>query len=330
MGRAACPAAVPVAPTGRQFELRRDGARAVVTEVGATLRALELAGRPVVDGFGPDELPGGGHGQVLIPFPNRLGGGRYRFEGVGEQQLPIDEPETGNAIHGLVRWANWLPLRHTPSRLVMGLVLHARAGYPFVLSLRVAYTLLPDGLRVRQTATNVGAAPAPYGAGFHPYLTVGSARVDGDVLRVPAATYMRLDQRSLPTGTAPVDGTPFDFREPRPIGATVLDTGYTDLLRDPDGFARVQLTPPAGRPRLTLFLDRAFGFLQVYTGDTLGDPSARRRALAVEPCTCATDAFNNGMGLQVLRPGETTTGVWGVSLAAGTGHRPRRPESAER
>lgn len=317
MERGACSRPLPVVrPTGRQFELRRGGARAVVTEVGATLRALELAGRPVLDGFGAGELPEGGQGQVLIPFPNRLRDGRYRFDGVGEQQLPIEEPATGNAIHGLVRWANWQPLRHTPTRLVMGLVLHARQGWPFVLSLRLAYTLFEDGLRVRQTATNVGAVAAPYGAGFHPYLTVGSAQVDEDLLRVPAATYVRVDERSLPTGTAPVDGTPFDFRAPRPIGATVLDTGYTDLLRDPDGLARVQLAAPGGRPCLTLFLDRAFGFLQVYTGDTLGEEPARRRGLAVEPCTCATDAFNNGMGLRVLQPGETTTGTWGLTLSA--------------
>ncbi len=305
-----------VPPTGRQFELRRGSARAVVTEVGATLRALEIAGQPYLDGFGPDQLPDGSQGQVLIPFPNRVGGGRYQFEGVGEQQLPVEEAATGNAIHGLVRWANWQPLSQRASRLVMGLMLHARKGYPFVLSLRIAYTLLPDGLRVRQTARNAGVAAAPYGAGFHPYLTVGSACVDDDVLRIPAASWLPVDERSLPTGTAPVDGTRFDFREPRPVGAAVLDTGYTDLLRDRDGFARVSLAVPGGRPRLTVFLDGAFGFLQVYTGDTLGDPAARRRGLAVEPCTCATDAFNNGMGLRVLRPGETTTGVWGVSVAS--------------
>jgi galactose mutarotase-like enzyme len=305
-----------VPPTGRQFELRCGSALAVVTEVGATLRALEIGGQPFVDGFGADELPDGSQGQVLMPFPNRVGGGRYRFGDAGDQQLPIEEPETGNAIHGLVRWANWQPLSHTGDRLVMGLVLHARNGYPFVLSLQVAYTLLPDGLRVRHTAQNAGAAAAPYGAGFHPYLTLGSARVDGDLLRVPAASWLPVDPRSLPTGTASVDGTPFDFREPRPIGAVVLDTGYTDLLRDPDGLARVTLAASSGQARLTVFLDGAFGFLQVYTGDTLGDPAARRRSLAVEPCTCATDAFNNGMGLRVLQPGETTTGVWGISVAA--------------
>src|SRR6266700_2874421 len=239
-----------VPPTGRQFELRRGAARAVVTEVGATLRCLEVAGQASLDGFGPGELPGGGNGQVLIPFPNRIGGGRYRFGdqfGVDDQQLPVEEPATGNAMHGLVRWANWQPLSHTGSRLVMGLTLHARKGYPFVLSLRIAYTLLPDGLRVRQTARNLGAAAAPYGAGFHPYLSVGSASIDDDVLRVPAGSFLPVDERLLRIGTA------------------VLDTGYTDLLRDRDGFARVELAAPdpgpAGRSRLTMFLDGAFGFL---------------------------------------------------------------------
>jgi aldose 1-epimerase len=154
-------------PTGQQLELRRGGVRAVVTEVGATLRALEVDGLSVLQGFPADGMPDASRGQVLIPFPNRVDRGRYAFHG-RSLELPLDEPQRTNAMHGLVRWLNWAPLSRTPSRLVMGLVLHARDGYPFVLSLRIAYTLTTSGLRVRQSARNLGASPAPYGAGFHP------------------------------------------------------------------------------------------------------------------------------------------------------------------
>src|SRR6266496_4081392 len=156
------------------------------------------------------------------------------------------------SVHGLVRWLNWAPLGRTASRLVMGLVLHARAGYPFVLSLRVAYTLTPTGLRVRQTVRNLGAAPAPYGAGFHPYLTVGTPRIDQAVLKLPARTYLLVNTRLIPTGRASVAATPLDFREPRPIGGTVIDTGFTDLERGPDGLARVELAAPDGGPKVAV------------------------------------------------------------------------------
>jgi aldose 1-epimerase len=302
-----------VLPTGEQFELRRGTVRAVVTEVGATLRELEVGGLAVLDGFPEDGMAEAGRGQVLIPFPNRIQDGRYRFRGMS-YDLPLDEPDLGNAIHGLVRWANWTPLRRRPSRLVMGLVLHARHGYPFVLSLRVAFTLTPAGLRVRQTARNLGAAAAPYGAGFHPYLTVGAPLVDDCSLTLPASSYLLADDRMIPTGKASVTGTELDFRQPSAIGDVELDTGFTDLERGPDGTARVELAAPGGRPSLAVLLDRGYPYLQVFTGDGLPEPR-RRRALAIEPYTCAPNAFNNGLGLRVLEPGACCSTAWEVVVA---------------
>jgi aldose 1-epimerase len=299
--------------TGRQLELRRGGVSAVVTEVGATLRALEVGGLSILQGFPADGMPEASRGQVLIPFPNRVDRGRYVFHG-RSLELPLDEPDRTNAMHGLVRWLNWAPLSSTPSRLVMGLVLHARDGYPFVLSLRVAYTLTPSGLRVRQSARNLGAVPAPYGAGFHPYLTVGTPRIDECLLRLPARTSFLVNARMIPTGRAGVAGTPLDFREPRAIGGTVMDTGFTDLERDADGLARVELAAPSGRPRLSVLLDRGYPFLQVFTGDGLPN-EVRRRAIAIEPYTCAANAFNNGLGLRVLAPGECFSSVWEIAAA---------------
>ncbi len=303
-----------VPPTGCQLELRRGGVRAVVTEVGATLRVLEVDGLQVLDGFPRDRLPDATRGQVLIPFPNRVDHGRYVFHGTAHQ-LPLDETDRGNAVHGLVRWLNWAPLSHGPTRLVMGLVLHAREGYPFVLSLRVAYTLTPYGLRVRQSVRNLGASPAPYGAGFHPYLSVGTHRIDDAALRLPAATYFLANPRLIPTGRAAVAGTPFDFRLARPIGVTVMDTGFTDLVRDRDGLARVELSAPDGGPRLSVLLDGAYQFLQMYTGDSLPELATRRRALAIEPYTCAPNALNNGLGLRVLAPGGTFSSVFEVAVS---------------
>jgi aldose 1-epimerase len=307
------PGADEALPTGRQFELRRGAARAVITEVGATLRVLRVGSLEVLRGFPADGMPQASRGQVLIPFPNRVDQGRYAFHG-RSLELALDEPERTNAMHGLVRWLNWAPLSHTPSRLVMGLVLHARDGYPFVLSLRVAYTLTRAGLRVRQSARNLGADPAPYGAGFHPYLSVGTPSVDECVLTLPARTYFLVNARLIPTGRAAVANTPLDFREPRAIGDTMMDTSFTDLLRDPDGVARVELAAPGGSPRVALLMDRAYQVVQVFTGDGLPGLE-RRRALAVEPYTCAPNAFNNGIGLQVLAPGRCFSSVWELAAA---------------
>jgi aldose 1-epimerase len=51
----------------------------------------------------------------------------------------------------------------------------------------------------------------------------------------------------------------------------------------------------------------------VLSGDTLA-PDRRRRGLAIEPMTCAPDAFNSGEGLIVLAPGESLIERWGISV----------------
>jgi aldose 1-epimerase len=51
----------------------------------------------------------------------------------------------------------------------------------------------------------------------------------------------------------------------------------------------------------------------VYSGDTLAEADRRRRGLAIEPMTCAPDAFNSGAGLVVLQPGDEHSSTWGIA-----------------
>jgi aldose 1-epimerase len=189
-------------------------------------------------------------------------------------------------------------------------VLHPQPGYPFSLALEVEYALAEDGLSVRTTATNVGVDACPYGAGVHPYLTVGTPSVDAAILTSPGSTVVRSDDRGLPVGTDPVDGTPFDFRRPRPIGATTLDHAFTDLERGEDGLARVELRHPDGSG-VALWVDEGYRYLMLFTGDPL--PDVRRRSVAVEPMTCPPNAFRTGESLVRLEPGETHTARWGLT-----------------
>ena len=300
-----------VLPSGEQFELTHGRQRAVVTEVGGGLRSYTSDGADILDGYGAGEMCRGGRGQVLVPWPNRLGGGRYRFGG-SDLQLPINEPERHNAIHGLVRWTAWQAGEQEEARLVMRHLLHPQPGYPFTLDLAVEYQLSPGGLTVTTTATNRGSSPLPFGAGFHPYLTVGTAAVDESFLALPARTGLETDAGGIPTGTElAVEGSPYDFRHRRQVGASRLDTCFTGLEPDGDGVARVALSTGDGSRRVTLWADGSFTYLMVFTGDTL-EPDRRRRSIAVEPMTCAPDAFRNGRGLRVLEPDESVVLRWGL------------------
>ena len=297
-------------PTGEQFEIAHGDQGAVVTEVGATLRSFSVAGLELLDTFGMDEMSDACRGQVLLPFPNRIDGGLYEFEGE-ERQLPLTEPATNNAIHGLTRWLDWTPLRRTASSVTLGRRLYPQDGYPFLLDLHLEYALSDLGLTVTTTAVNTGNTALPFGAGYHPYFTVGTPTIDAATLRLPARTTLETNERLIPTGRKGVEGTDFDFREGPEIGTTQLDTCFTDLVPDADGFTRVYLTHPDGNPRITVGMDPSHGFIQVFTGDILAERD-RRRSIAIEPMTCAPNAFNSGDGLRILAPGESFTSVWGM------------------
>lgn len=91
----------------------------------------------------------------------------------------MTEPSKGGAIHGLTRWANWDLVKHTEIKASFRYVLHACSGWNGVLDCRLDYTLKNSGLTVRTTAINFGSAPCPYGTGAHPYLSAGTATING-------------------------------------------------------------------------------------------------------------------------------------------------------
>jgi aldose 1-epimerase len=216
--------------------------------------------------------------------------------------VPINEPENGNAIHGLVRGQDWSVATQSDERVTVQYRLDPQPGYPFSLALAIDYSLSPDGLRVATTARNHGAEAAPFGSGMHPYL---AGPVDDIVLRAPGRTVIHTDGRGLPTAREPVAGTEYDFTRARAIGTTELDHCFTDLERDADGLARVRFGD------VTIWLDESYGYVQLFTGDPL--PDVARRSLAVEPMTCPPNAFRTGESVVRLEPGAGVTSLWGIS-----------------
>jgi aldose 1-epimerase len=299
------------APSGVQYDIGHGRHQVVVTEVGATIRSYTVGGAPVLDGFALDAMCDSGRGQVLAPWPNRLGDGRYSFEG-RDGLAALDEPDHHNAIHGLVRWLPWQVLSRAQNVLSLGCTLHPQPGYPWRLALAIEYRLGRDGLSVSAGVTNLDRVPAPFGIGFHPYLTL-STPIDATSLAVPARRRLVADERGLPTATAAVAGSALDFTAPRWIGDTVLDTAFTDLRRDRDGMARVELDDTAGGRGVTVWMDEHFSHVMVFTGDTLEPVTRRRSSIAVEPMSCPPDALRSGVDLIRLEPGASWSGRWGIT-----------------
>jgi aldose 1-epimerase len=305
---------VPAAtfPSGEQVDLRHGGHRAVIVEVSGGIRAYEVDGRSLVDGYAPHQMCSGARGQLLVPWPNRLRDGRYQFDGE-TYQVPLSEPEKMNAIHGFLRWEHWHITQRTEDSVVMEHTLHPRAGYPFALELAVAYRLDDSGLTSTATATNLGNRPCPYAFGTHPYLHVGGEPFEQCWLEAPGQRYLLNDDRAIPIGAADVAGTPYDFRSARQIHGAIIDTAFTDTGREADGRAWVRLWNARRDAGVGLWMDERFPYYMLFTGDTLPEKDRRRQSIGVEPMTGAPNAFASGDGLITLAPGESVAGSWGIA-----------------
>ncbi|MDQ1740918.1 MAG: aldose 1-epimerase [Pseudonocardiales bacterium] len=289
---------------GRRYEIAAGPYRAALAEVGASLAGLWHDGSPVTVESSPEALPPKSTGAVLLPWPNRIAGGRYSFDGV-DYQLPLTEPAKQNASHGLVRFVRWSATSQHRSSVTLAHDLVPQTGYPFELRLEVSYQLAAEeGLRVRATVTNTGRSAAPFGAGFHPYLDLAGHELDTAELLVPAGTVLDTDERQIPIGSHPVEGTPFDLRTSRPIGSRRLDHGFADLT----GSAAVLRTEQRA---VEVSWDAAYRYLQVFTPPFI---TPGRNAVAIEPMSCPANAFNSGEGLIRLEPGQEWTGSWGIRL----------------
>lgn len=305
------PSTVP-APSGIQHSISYGEQSVTVTEVGAVLREYTVGGRDVVVPFAADEINPVFNGAVLLPWPNRLRDGTYEADGV-RYTLPITEPARGTAIHGLVAFSRWALVDRTDTSVTLGLDLVPQPGYPFQLAAQITYELTDAGLAVTLTTTNIGAGTAPYGAGFHPWLSTGGADLDDCVVRLDAATRITTDDRLLPTGQEPVAGQ-YDMREPVSLAGRDLDDAFVDVLRDADGLSWIRLTGTDGHTA-ALWMDESMDVWQACSGDHVGE-GYRRMGFAAEPMTCYADAFVTGDRLVRLAPGDSHRVRWGLMLLA--------------
>jgi aldose 1-epimerase len=305
--------------SGTQHCLRAGDYEAVIASVGATLRTLTYGGRDLVVPFEADEVRPAHRGVTLAPWPNRVVDGRYSFGGA-QRQLALSEPARGHALHGLAVWLDYDAVDKGPDHVTLEATIPAQTAYPWRIVVRTTFSLGPDGLTQTVTATNDSDSPAPWGTGPHPYLVAGDGRVDGWTLELPASEVLAVtDDRLIPTGLRPVDADDaerFDFRAPRTIGSAEIDHAYTGLALDAAGEAVVRVTDASGTG-VAMSWGAACPWVQVHTADK-PDPAVSRLGLAVEPMTCAPDAFNADAydydaGLIVIEPGASADASWRIT-----------------
>ncbi|SDQ27890.1 aldose 1-epimerase family protein [Microbacterium sp. cf332] len=309
-----------MAASGTSYTLRFGDAEAIVASVGASLRSYRVAGRDLVVSYGEDEVRPGYRGATLAPWPNRVVDGRYEVDGTG-YRLALTEPERHHALHGLVAWLDFEPVLVAADHVTLGTTVVAQTAYPWTLRVETTYRLGADGLTQTVRATNESESAAPFGTGPHPYLVAGPAPLDEWTLELPADRVLEVTpDRLAPVGLADVADVPaFDFRRPRTLGAVEIDHAFTGVSRDGEGEAAVRVTDPSGTG-VEISWGASCAWVQVHTADLPGGPDqpGHRAGLAVEPMTCAPDAFNDARydydtGLAFIDPSDTAEASWRIS-----------------
>lgn len=285
---------------GTEIILQNGDYRATIVSVGAGIAALTNRGRDLVAPHPVDEMPIGYLGKALLPWPNRIAGGTYQYQGVAHE-VPINEHHTGAALHGLASWQDWEIVDSSTANVTLRTFTAPQYGYPFALVSTVTYALdAATGLETRIVTRNVGKDTAPYGVSSHPYLTCNLRPVNECTLQVPASQVLTVDENLAPVEQVDVAQADLDYQVATVVGATEIDHAFTGL---PQGAWNVDLSDG----EMTVRLTSTEPWVQVYSGTNIG-----RIGLAVEPMTCPPNAFNSHQDLIELAPGQETTFVFSI------------------
>ena len=246
-------------------------------------------------------------GAMLAPWPNRIREARYEFDGKVHQPVKNFKPQGGHAIHGTVCFETFRLASRRPADPSFELTLDSKgwAGYPFPVRVSFRYQLADGGLALTFSLENRGKTRIPAGLGWHPYFRLCDS-VKPCLLELPAGKKLSMTERAVPDGRKAPLGR---FSKPEAIGEEFLDACME--LTTKSKIQTTRLIDPGQDLALEVWQETGpgkFGYVQVFTHPL-------RHCLAIEPMTCAPDAFNNGMGLAVLEPGETMSAACGVRLS---------------
>ncbi|WP_308535178.1 aldose 1-epimerase family protein [uncultured Mobiluncus sp.] len=299
--------------------------RAQISPFGGGLWSLTCAGKPLVvtppvphQGLSRVSPVPFAAGCLLAPWPNRVDGGNFTFQGE-TYQIEINEPDRRNAIHGFVRERPWeLDPETSDNNAAVRLTLEMepQLGWPWGLKYVMNWSVdATQGLRGELRVSNLSAAPCPFGFGWHPYLSAGGASLDECTLSISVGNNLVLDPvRNLPTGLERPADTVLGQARPVALHGLWLDHAFR-TQPEPDGRVRAALCRADG-----LGTELSAGpwcrWLQIYSADPAHQeafPGVRDgRALAVEPMTCPPNALNRNQDLLVLASGESRSFTFGL------------------
>ncbi len=244
----------------------------------------------------------------LLPFPNIINKGRYSFLGK-PYQLPVNvgrHAEHGFIYNKVLRVTNETSNVNQASLELEYVSDAAAKGYPFKFQATLTYSLIRDkGFQYKTKITNLSDCSIPIGDGWHPYFKT-EGKVDKLHIKIPAESRIEVDAQTqrVPTGKLIHE----DYADSFQIGSKKLSIGL--VLQKAGGKAITELYDPELDLKICIWQEtgeRKYNYLVVWI-----HPS--RNSIAIEPMTCAADAFNNKLGLITLEPQQSFAANCGVYL----------------
>jgi len=235
-------------------------------------------------------------GTKLSPFVCRINKGKYNFEG---REFTIEKYyDRNNALHGMLYDQPFkVTARQSNKSSAAVSMMHeyraADQGYPFNYACIITYELEKHSrLNVFTQITNKDEVSIPLQDGWHPYFTL-DAKIDDLKLQFRSFEMVEFNDELLPTGKL----IPYkEFDKLKELGDTFFDNCFT--LNFSEGQPICLLQNSEKNIEIEIHTDESYPYLQLYT------PS-HRNSIAIENISGAPDAFNNGMGLKTLQPGES-------------------------
>ncbi|MEQ9812757.1 MAG: aldose 1-epimerase [Azospirillaceae bacterium] len=265
----------------------------IAPAIGGSVVAFDWrAGDDWVPLMAPTVVPLSGHAAAmanfpLVPFSNRVAGGRFTIDGV-VHAMPINAPPVPHTLHGDGWQAAWRVVEQGPADITLRHDCRA-PDWPHVYEAWQSIALAPDRLDHRLEVINRGDRTMPFGLGLHPYFP----RRPDTLLSAPVETMDLTDETLIPHDAVPVpEDVVFDRRR---VADLVLDAGFqgfagTALIEQPALGYDLRLSASANCRHLVVYVPPGEAFF------------------CVEPVTHRTDAFNAAdpglEGIAMLAPGE--------------------------
>lgn len=238
----------------------------------------------------------------LLPWCNRLDGGRFSFDG-GEIQVPINRPELNLAIHGFGCYRPWQVTSSGEGHVELGQKFR-EAGNPYIYQAGLTYAVEGDALLVSLWVENAGERPLPFGIGLHPFFR----RTPDTIVWFRTEGSFDNDPRKLPARAVDPGGGPDASLGIPATSLMGIDRGFfgwdgTAVLDWPEDGCRLRLSASESLRVLHLFV-----------------PADDRQAICLEPVSHVIDVVNRRQfarfgDMTVLGPGERLSGSMRVLIA---------------